>query len=107
MKKIGRPFVLMIAFVITTSLALAGGQGVSYSGGDGTTMAKAVVINGATESTGLDAEDAWLAKHFRGYELRQQSLLNSKGKMYDAMDITTQDGKKMTVYFDITGFFGK
>ena len=108
MKAKGHSFICIITLLLVTCLAVAEGQGgVSYSGGDGTTMAKAVVINGADESTGLDAEYAWLATHFPGYKMQDQLLMNNKGKTYDALKITTNGGKELTVYFDITGFFGK
>jgi len=33
--------------------------------------------------------------------------MESKGKNYDAMSITTAGKKKKTFYFDISSFFGK
>ena len=80
---------------------------VTYTGGDGSSMEKAVVINGATEQTGVDAEYPYIGKHYPGFHPGEQSLMQEKGKMYDVLNFTTADGKKMTIYFNITAFFGK
>jgi hypothetical protein len=34
-------------------------------------------------------------------------LVNQKGRVYDRMEITDQNGKQRSVFFDITDFFGK
>lgn len=95
--------ILLAASVIVTTQA----GGVTYAGGDGTSLEKAIVIKGATESTGVAAEYEYLKKHFPGYKMSQQSLIQKEGKAYDVLDFTTADGKKMTVFFDISDFFGK
>jgi hypothetical protein len=33
--------------------------------------------------------------------------MNVKGHAYDVLEFKTADGKKKTLYFDITAFFGK
>src|SRR6185295_7298281 len=82
--------------------------GVKYEGGDGSSMEKAVIIKGAkNEQVGVDAEYAWLAKKYPGYKTDQQALMGDKGKKYDMLSVTTADGKKVEVYFDITDYFGK
>lgn len=79
-----------------------------YSGGDGTSMENAVVIQAANESAGVQAEYRWLDLHFPGYKNQDQSLLNGKGgKVYDVINFTMPDGSKHSVYFDISGYFGK
>ncbi|MEZ0257244.1 MAG: hypothetical protein ACAI37_18325 [Chthoniobacter sp.] len=80
---------------------------VSYSGGDGSSFAKAVVIHGATEQTGVDAEYGYLAKHYPGSRSGKQSLTAHGGRHFDLLEFTTADGKKRQIYFDITEFFGK
>jgi hypothetical protein len=74
---------------------------------DGSSYEKAIVIQEKTESTGVDAEYAWLKKHYPGYKMKQQSLTNKNGKAYDLIEIVTAQGKTMTIYFDISNFFGK
>jgi hypothetical protein len=106
-------------FVIAVflALALAACRTVSPSpavapaatiGGDGTSMATAVVIDAANEADGVAAEYAWLREHFPGAHGVNQSLLTpAGGRIYDALEFTARDGTKHTVYFDISRFFGK
>lgn len=82
--------------------------GVHFAGGDGSSQEKAVVVLGANESSGVQAEYLWLAAHFPGYQRGQQGLIQGQGgKSYDVLDFTTADGAKRTIYFDITDYFGK
>ena len=79
----------------------------SYSGGDGSAMEQAVIIKGAKdEEAGIAAERAWMEQRHPGFHKGRQVLLNSGGKHYDEIEIATHEGQR-TVYFDITGFFGK
>lgn len=41
-----------------------------------------------------------------GWTMVQQALLGDQGKSYDALDIE-RSGKRETVYFDISDYFGK
>lgn len=78
------------------------------SGGDGASMATAIVIDAANEADGVAAEYAWLREHFPGARVVNQSLLTPAGDhVYDAIEFTARDGTKHTVYFDISRFFGK
>ncbi|MDB6055824.1 MAG: hypothetical protein JWN25_3347 [Verrucomicrobiales bacterium] len=66
-----------------------------------------VVIKGAkNEEAGVRAERKWLEQKYPGFQKGAQSLMNSSGKDYDLMEITTHEGPK-SIYFDITDFFGK
>jgi hypothetical protein len=47
-----------------------------------------------------------MEQRFPGFVKGTQALMNSGGKSYDRIEITTREGKK-TIYFDITDFFGK
>ena len=99
---------ILAALALSSSLVLAKPPAaITYSGGDGSTIEKAVIINGGTEETGVHAEYAYIQKHYPGYKRGGQSLLNQQGRDYDAIEFRTADGKKMTIYFDITAFFGK
>ena len=86
--------------------ALANPQ-ITYAGGDGSSLEKAIIIKGATEATGVHAEYEYLAKHYPGYKRGRQSLSSNKGRAYDVLEFTTADGRKMVIFFDITEFFGK
>lgn len=75
--------------------------------GDGTSVEHAIAIDAQNEEDGVTAEYAWIDAHFPGYRRERQSLIDHGARMYDAIDITTATGEAKTLYFDITGFFGK
>jgi hypothetical protein len=86
---------------------------VTFSGGNGSSMENAVVINNAKGSIeGINAEYYYIGyiegKRGVEWQMKSQSLLNENGKYYDQIDITiAKTRKKKSYYFDITGFFGK
>jgi hypothetical protein len=81
---------------------------VQFGGGDGHSVESAVVIQGAKhEKDGIAAEHLYLSQNFGSWFLKQQVLLNQKGRVYDRMEIADQNGKQRTVFFDITDFFSK
>ena len=85
---------------------------VEYSGGDGSSKEKAIIITGAANSMeGIAAEYQYLADKYgargTGWNLEMQSLMQDKGKSYDLMRILLKDGTKIDLFFDITEFFGK
>ena len=85
-------------------------QEITYSGGDGSSLAQAVVIENAKgEGDGVAAEYAWLRDKFPGFKMEGQSIVTGgkDGKVYDSLNGTKADGTKATFYFDITAFFGK
>lgn len=97
----------LAALLLAAGVAVAAPEA-HYAGGDGSTPAQAVVVlDAADEEQGVQAEYAWLARHFPGYGELQQSLQNQAGKTYDVLEFMTPDGAKHVVYFDISAFFGK
>lgn len=92
-----------------TSLNL---DGITLSGGPGTTVQTAIVIQGASSTmAGIRAEHLCLEALFgrKGvdWQLERQALLSSAGRHYDEMRLRLADGTFRTIYFDITDFFGK
>lgn len=78
----------------------------------GDTPETAVVVEGAANGMeGVKAEYEYLAGKFgekgTDWDLTMQSLVQHEGRMYDRMDVELADGTAHTVYFDISGFFGK
>ncbi len=87
------------------------GSSIRFEGGDGSSQASAIVIVGAEgESDGVDSEYQYLDMLYgprpEGWTMIQQSLLGDKGKSFDALEIELR-GKRKTIYFDITAYFGK
>lgn len=74
---------------------------------DGSSFEKAIVINIKTESKGVAAEYQWLAQNYPGSKSQGQSLMMHNKKPYDVIKIKTREGKEVSVYFDISNFFGK
>ena len=74
---------------------------------DGSSFEKAVVLDEKTESAGINAEYAWIAKHYPDYKFEGQGLSFKDDRAYDLMNIETGDGRRITIYFDISNFYGK
>lgn len=82
-------------------------QELSYAGGDGTSVEKAVVILGAMGSMdGVPAEYAWIQRNLPGAKIESQSIEPGE-KTYDLFKVTLPNGETRDVYFDISSFFGK
>jgi hypothetical protein len=80
---------------------------IRYSGGDGLTLRKSVVISGATStSEGEAAELDWIREH------HQDASFQSRGRItgpphYDVVTVKLANGTLMDLHFDISGFFGR
>ena len=82
--------------------------GIQYGGGDGLSIATAVVILHAKgEDDGVRAEYHWIATHHPGWKTQGQALLQGKKGLYDKIICVKPDGKTVNVFFEISGFFGK
>jgi hypothetical protein len=92
-------------FVITLAMA---GAAQAQAPAPGSSVETAISLPGIQHETqGVDAEYAYIKKNFPGWKLKAQSLISSKGRQYDAIQITGPDGSAKTVYFDITAWFGR
>ena len=81
---------------------------ITFSGGEGASLESAVVIDGArNEEEGVLAERYWVARRHPGWRSLRQALLPQDDRRYDLMEFAAPDGSAQTLYFDITGFFGK
>jgi len=85
---------------------------ITFSNNSGESFEDAIVIlNAKTDSEGVDSEYHYLEERFgkRGvdWDLDQQYLSDAGDRYYDVMDIALSGGRKLTIYFDITDFFGK
>ncbi len=78
---------------------------ITYEGGDGSSIEKAVVIKGTVKPEVLvQSESEWMSRVYPGWRKQGQALLNPNDKYYDRIEIETRDGRKIDVYFDITGY---
>ena len=101
--------VLRLSLLLSLSVAVvfAKEPAVSYSGGDGSSFDHAIIIKAPNEQSGVPAEYAYIARHYPGYHRGSQTLLGHGKRAFDVLEFTTKDGKKKTLYFDITSFLGK
>jgi hypothetical protein len=96
------------AFLPAPKEFICRGLRLEFSGGDGSSVASAVVITGAPDNmTGIQSQYYWLAVRVPDYRLTKQVLLSSDGRLYDRLDVVASDGDNYSFYFEITGFFGK
>ena len=76
-------------------------SGRASAGGDGSSAEQAVIVNSVGE------EYQWMQRHFPGFTPAKQSLEEIAGKHYDVLTWHNDRGEKRTVYFDISGFYGR
>jgi hypothetical protein len=68
---------------------------------DGSSPENAIVVGSVAE------EYAWMQRHCAGFRPGMQSLQEIGGKPYDVLTWHNAKGEERTVYFDISGFFGR
>jgi hypothetical protein len=76
--------------------------GVAFTGGDGSSLAQAVIITGGGATGDVDAENAWLKQHLPGAKKVAQALIENGGHSYDRLTLTMPDGNTRKVFFDVT-----
>lgn len=85
---------------------------VRYSGGDGSSPEKAVVVHAPDKPTGIRAEYLWIGDRFgtRGIDYDHTSkdlVFGQEGHVYDVHHLTIAFGLggEVEVWFDISGWF--
>jgi len=80
---------------------------IRYSGGDGLTLKKSVVIAGAAStSEGEAAELAWIREQHPGATFQSRGRITGPPH-YDVVTVKLASGALLDLHFDISGFFGK
>jgi hypothetical protein len=83
----------------TTSSTTRGSS--ERSGPDGLSCATRVVV------PSIPAEYAWVKKNYPGARVEMQALGKCDRAPADELYVRTAQGKRVTLYFDISSFFGK
>ncbi|MBM3981832.1 MAG: hypothetical protein FJ304_16465 [Planctomycetes bacterium] len=68
---------------------------------DGSSPEKAIVVGSVGE------EYEWMRRNCPGWQPVMQALSEIGGKPYDVHTLRDERGEERTVYFNISGFFGK
>jgi len=103
-----RRLLLSTLLVAGAMLARADESQVTYLGGNGSSIEKAIVATGPkTDFEMTRAETDYLKAHFPDFKMTLQALLSDKGRSYDELDIQDVQGQRHEVYFDITATIGK
>ena len=85
---------------------------VNYSGHEGKSIDDAIIISDVDNHfDGINAEYRYIENSYgrRGVDWRmiRQELLNENQKVYDRILIQLTDQTEISLYFDLTEFFGK
>jgi len=76
-------------------------------GRDGSSYAKAIIINASTDFAGAAQESEWIRTRYPGYRMGKQGTSFYRERAYDIVHFTDAHDVKHTVYFDITSFYGQ
>jgi hypothetical protein len=77
-----------------------------YSGGDGSSIETAVVVNAPNETDGIRMEREWIF-HFNGrFRKISSGLVAQGGRHFDMIRVELSDHSEKAFFFDITAFFG-
>lgn len=83
-----------------------------FTGGDGSSQKRAVVISSRTESEGIAAQYYFIGKKYGmrdvEWKVLSQECQKSKSRMYDSINIKLlKTNEIIKVWFDITAYYGK
>jgi hypothetical protein len=79
---------------------------IAYSAASGTSLQDSVAIAGTANDEALDkAERAWIAKTYPASRIERRSIQGIQGRHYSVVEITTANGERRSVHFDISDYF--
>ena len=108
----------LLGITILIALILLGIESLIYNGyitfidNSGESTENSIkILHAKGEDDGIASEYYYLQSRYGrpkvDWNLNSQSTVAANGRAYDKMDIQLSDGMRKTIYFDITGFFGK
>jgi hypothetical protein len=96
--------------IVTNNTNIVSVKNVTFSGGDGSSFDKAIIVTAKNSTDGIAAEYKYVAKKYgrRGvdWKMIQQSLSYNKKTPFDILKINYKE-KEINIYFEISSFFGK
>ena len=117
-------FVGCICYVVTETRCLATDtvrtppslqrEGITLSGGDGSSFEKAIIIHAHDEKRAILAEYEYMLLHYRALQLISLVRVRYNGKHYDVLTYyencevcRTPNWRKRAFYFDMSNYYGK
>jgi hypothetical protein len=77
-----------------------------YSGGDGSAIDNAVVVNARNESEGIRMESEWIFHYNGRFRKISSGLVAQEGRHFDVIRVELSDHSEKAFFFDISAFFG-
>jgi hypothetical protein len=74
---------------------------------EGSTAEAAVLVETATEATGIAWENDWIYRHYGRFRKKSVALAGQGVRKLDVITVELADHTEKVLYFDITNFFGK
>jgi hypothetical protein len=99
--------VMLIVVLVAISSCSRTSKTSPHTVADGLSFATAVAINEKSESKGVRAEYIWIKEHYSTYKVMGQSLISHNKKNFDTILIKFSDDRELTLFFDISKFYGK
>lgn len=79
---------------------------VRIEGGNGSCQENAIKIEDCNNIEGVYCQNDEMRKRFGRYKLLKRAIIKIDDTIYDRFTLDIE-GQEKTIYFDITGFFGK
>jgi hypothetical protein len=102
-----RTGIALVAFIVCSVVEHVKPSEISLRGGDGSSFARAIVVKAPTDHAGVNAQHDYIVKHFGKWRSIGVKSVEHNKLLFDIMSFTTIDGKKHTLYFDITDYYPK
>ena len=97
---------VVIVLLLTLISCAAHQKSLSDSAASTSSSPDGLSIKNAIPVNNIAAEYQWVRAHYPGGQVQMQALLQQKRKAYDMLQVKVDD-KVISVYFDISSFFGK
>jgi hypothetical protein len=80
---------------------------ITFKGGHGEGCKHSVVIENAKNTgEGVAAEKVWIKTCYASAHIKTKAVSHKEGKVYEVVEITTENNLTKQLCFDITKFFG-
>lgn len=92
-------FIATSVLVVSAAIASSAANSTQNQEADGLSCSTRVKVAGVRE------EYEWIRAHYPGANINSQSLTECGSSPTDELNLTTADGRDLTIHFDISSFF--